>query len=264
MKKILSLVLLFAMVLCCFTGCGRQPEISIPDDTIGEPKVTDAPTEEEETGSLRWPKFGVCKLLPVPPSSEGYIHEDGSDEADIDVYEIAQDDFYQYVAECQEMGFVIDYYSDETEYEAYNDEGYYLWLDYDQEDKVMNIWIYYDGERQESEEDETEPLTEEPTEAPTEEPTKETEEAADGLRSEFKDAMDAYEAFMDEYVAFMKEYKKDPGNLSLLGDYAKFMAEYAEFVDDFEAWDNEEMNDAELAYYIEVQTRVNKKLIEVL
>lgn len=34
-------------------------------------------------------------------------------------------------------------------------------------------------------------------------------------------------------------------------------------VRDFEAWDDGEMNTAEAAYYLDVQTRVSKKLLEV-
>lgn len=86
---------------------------------------------------------------------------------------------------------------------------------------------------------------------------------SDGLDAEFKAAMDDYEKFMDEYVAFMKKYKKNPSDLGLLADYANFMSKYADFVEDFEKWEDAEMNAAETAYYIEVQSRVSKKLLEV-
>lgn len=75
--------------------------------------------------------------------------------------------------------------------------------------------------------------------------------------------MDSYEAFMDEYVAFMKKYKENPNDLSPLTDYANYMSKYAEFVRDFEKWEDEDLNNEELAYYIDVQSRVNKKLLEV-
>lgn len=41
------------------------------------------------------------------------------------------------------------------------------------------------------------------------------------------------------------------------------MSKYADMVRDFEAWDDGEMNTAEAAYYLDVQTRVSKKLLEV-
>ena len=85
----------------------------------------------------------------------------------------------------------------------------------------------------------------------------------DGMRKDFKDAMDSYEAFMDEYVAFMKKYSDNPSDIGLLADYAKYMSKYADMVEKFDKWESEDLNDAELAYYIDVQARVSKKLLEV-
>lgn len=83
------------------------------------------------------------------------------------------------------------------------------------------------------------------------------------MRKDFKDAMDSYEAFMDEYVAFMKKYSDNPSDVSLLADYTKYMSKYADMVEKFDKWESEDLNDAELAYYIDVQARVSKKLLEV-
>ena len=84
-----------------------------------------------------------------------------------------------------------------------------------------------------------------------------------GIDSEFKASMDSYEKFMNEYVDFMKKYQANPTDMSLLTDYAKYMSDYAEFVEDFGNWENQDLNTQELAYYIEVQSRVNKKLLDV-
>ena len=76
--------------------------------------------------------------------------------------------------------------------------------------------------------------------------------------------MDSYESFMDEYVEFMKKYAASDGtDMDLLIDYADFMKKYADFSEDFAKWENEDMNAKEIAYYLDVQTRVNKKLLEV-
>ncbi len=84
-----------------------------------------------------------------------------------------------------------------------------------------------------------------------------------GLDPDFKAAMDSYEKFMNKYVAFMKKYRANPTDMSLLAEYADYMSKYADAVEDFEKWEDEEMNAAETAYYIEVQSRVSKKLLEV-
>jgi len=84
------------------------------------------------------------------------------------------------------------------------------------------------------------------------------------MRPEFKEAMDSYEAFFDEYVAFMEKYAASDGSdLTLLTDYADYMSKYADMMADLEAWDSADMNTAETAYYIEVQSRISQKLLKV-
>lgn len=119
-------------------------------------------------------------------------------------------------------------------------------------------------ETAESEYGKTEDTTSSIPEASPSEETAKEQNLVDGMRPEFKAAMDSYEVFMNEYVDFMKKYTANPGDISLLMDYANYMGKYSDFVDDFEEWeDDDEMNMAETAYYIDVQARVNKKLLEV-
>lgn len=91
----------------------------------------------------------------------------------------------------------------------------------------------------------------------------ENESNSTDIHPDFKTAMDSYEKFFDEYVAIMKKYKSNPGDTSILADYTKYMGKYAQMMSDFEKWESEDMNDAELAYYLEVQGRITKKLLEV-
>lgn len=90
-----------------------------------------------------------------------------------------------------------------------------------------------------------------------------SEGLVDGMRPEFKAAMDSYEAFYDEYCDYMKRYKENPTDLALLTQYGEMLSRAAEMSEKFEAWDENEMNAAELAYYIEVNGRVTQKLLEV-
>ena len=86
------------------------------------------------------------------------------------------------------------------------------------------------------------------------------ERNANGMDPDFKAAMDSYEEFMDEYIAFMTKYDENPYDPTLLADYADYMLKYVEFVDKFEKWEAEDLTNEELAYYIEVEYRVHKKL----
>ena len=92
----------------------------------------------------------------------------------------------------------------------------------------------------------------------------EKEDSSDtGIDPDFMAAMDSYEKFFDEYVAIMKKYKANPTDMSILADYAKYMGQYADMMQKMEDWENEDLNTAETAYYIEVQGRVTQKLLEI-
>ena len=98
--------------------------------------------------------------------------------------------------------------------------------------------------------------------------TNDTEEAkqndsADGIRPEFKEAMDAYEAFYDEYCEILKEYKANPSDLTILGKYTEMLSKLEEMTKAFEAWDEDEMSAEELKYYLDVNNRVVQKMIGV-
>ena len=82
------------------------------------------------------------------------------------------------------------------------------------------------------------------------------------MRPEFKEAMDSYEAFYDEYCEFMKKYNANPTDTELISSYGDIMTEMVEMTEKFEAWEENDLNTAELKYYIEVNNRVAQKLVE--
>ncbi len=87
---------------------------------------------------------------------------------------------------------------------------------------------------------------------------------ADGMRPEFKEALDSYEEFFDEYCDFMNKFSESPGDLTLLGEYADYISKYSEMTEKMNELDNGDMNDAELKYYLEVTERINKKLLDTV
>lgn len=89
------------------------------------------------------------------------------------------------------------------------------------------------------------------------------EELVDGMRPEFKEAMDSYEAFYDEYCSIVKKYTENPSDIKLLADYTDMLTKAAEMSEKFNAWENNDMNNAELKYYLDVNNRVTKKLLEI-
>ncbi len=103
------------------------------------------------------------------------------------------------------------------------------------------------------------------TDNETKEPTQSenTGDTTDGIRPEFKEAMDSYEAFYTEYCEFMKEYSENPTDLTLLAKYADMLAKAEEMNEAFEAWDEDELSNEELKYYLDVNNRVMKMLVDV-
>lgn len=81
---------------------------------------------------------------------------------------------------------------------------------------------------------------------------------------ELKAFLDSYEQFVDEYVEFMKLYQQNPTDLTLLAKYTDIMQRYTDFMSKYNALDEDEMSDADLAYYIDVTARIEKKLLEAL
>lgn len=202
----------------------------------------------KELGDLEWPVKGLGGMIPAPNSTRGKIDRDDSDYFSAIIGEMPLNQFTNYVKECENAGFNIDYNKSEGYFSAKNKDNYKVYVKYVGFNTVEVTVEILDME---TEEDTTEKETDKNTDT-------------DEIRPEFKDAMDSYEEFMNEYIEFMKKYADSNGNdLTLLSDYATYMSKYAEFVEDFEKWENEEMTAAETAYYIQVQTRVNEKLLEI-
>ena len=92
----------------------------------------------------------------------------------------------------------------------------------------------------------------------------ESDDSDTGLISpEFKKTMDDYEAWFDHYCEVMKEYNENPSDLELLSEMTDLLTEETTMLEQMENMDQSEMNTAELAYYIEVTARIEKKLLEV-
>lgn len=208
---------------------------------------------------ISWPKSAAGKMLPVPKSLMGNFSYEQEDGFSVYISNTTINDFNEYISECFDYGFNINYDKSDKYYSADNSEGWHIAVKYEGFN-IMNICI------DTIDEDDSSAVTEASSDSQTssnESPEKSENYSAD-IDPDFKAAMDSYEDFIDEYVEFMKKYKESDGkDVSLLSDYADYMQKYTEFAEDFEKWENEELTTAETAYYIEVQARVSQKLLEV-
>lgn len=247
MKKVLSTITALVMVLC-LAACGQGNGGNEIPDVFGI-NYTDAVEVLEDDGyevkAVETSVAGISEklLYPLEKVDKGCV-------------------------------FKIDEYVLDNLGNLNKDYDVFYEGDLVSEDK--SIVIYYAKEDYVLEKDDASTTADLSTEAPTENTKTEKEEkntqtivekddtSDDGkLGKDFKTAMDSYENFMNGYVDFMKKYNENPSDLSLLSDYADYMSDYTDFVEDFEKWEDEDLNDAELAYYLDVQTRVTKKLLEI-
>ena len=212
----------------------------------------DAP---EELGDFAWPNSDLAKLIPKPASTVGKVQWEYSDEFFVYVGQTSKEAFVAYADKCSEAGFDVDYQKGDTYYRAYDEVGNYVSLAY-AGNNVITIQM--------KAVDEEETVDETDVEEEEETSKNDSSELVDGMRPEFKEAMDTYEDFMNEYCDFMEKYaESDDTDLELLADYADYMSKYNDVVEAFEKWENDDMNARETEYYLEVQLRINKKLIEV-
>ncbi len=93
------------------------------------------------------------------------------------------------------------------------------------------------------------------------ESSKEEKSDSDTVTPSFKEMMDEYEEFMNKYVDFMKSY--DANDVTMLSEYTELLSQYNTYMDKVSKIDEDELSSADLAYYLDVTNRVNKKLLEV-
>ena len=224
--------------------------------------------EKDDMKEIEWPTTGLGAMLPEPKSKLGNISWDNSTSFIVHIGDTTIDDYNEYVKTCESKGFTNDYSKSDKSYSAYNSEGYKLHLMY-LGANVIEISLKAPEETTNTNTSTTPAnTTTTTTETPNSNTTTNTENAsstttASGIREDFKNAMDSYETFMNEYVDFMKKYKANPTDPTLISQYSSMLQKYTEQVSAFDKWDSSEMSTEEASYYLEVQTRVNQKLLEV-
>lgn len=269
MKKVISFILLAAMILT-FCSCGAQslaPTEPLPKTTTTQPSETQSqPQTSEEYLFGTWEvtncdvdgvNYTINELLTLSPdtwsstAAMGIVIKEGgkavqilATETNILDWNLSQDTFT--------MGNIEMQYANQTLSFHYNDS---ITMNFT---RTSDSQTFVDS-------GEANPTETVPDNTPAESVEVAPEVAAelvDGMRPEFKEAMDAYEAFYDEYCDFMVKYNDNPSDLTLILEYTQMLARLAEMDSSFEAWDESEMNDAELKYYLDVNNRVIQKLID--
>ena len=250
-----------------FNGEGYSIRIMY-NEFVEEMDITLEIPEKDRMKKIEWPTNGLGVMIPIPKSNFGNISWNNSETFIVHVGDMNINDYNEYVKKCEDKGFINNYSKSDKTFSAKNSEGYKLNLKY-LGAEVIEISLKIPETR--AEETTPIPTTNIPTttqgdsiQSSKNNIIENTTSNKAELRREFKEAMDSYENFMNEYIAFMKKYKASNGtDMKLLTDYSRYISKYAEMCESFEKWETGEMNTAETAYYIDVQARVSKKLLEV-
>lgn len=99
-----------------------------------------ATVEDKQSRVLQWPESELAKMLPIPKSNVGYVQNEDIDEISICVENTTREDFNAYINSCTEKGFTIVASKGNDFYNAKNEEGYQLSINY-QDKNTMSIII---------------------------------------------------------------------------------------------------------------------------
>lgn len=86
-----------------------------------------------------WPKSGLPSLIPQPASLNGEMYLDAGETLSVYAANTSLEEYNQYLEDCKESGFTIGMNQYSSYYEAYDEEGNYLDLSYDEDYSEMHI-----------------------------------------------------------------------------------------------------------------------------
>ena len=218
-----------------------------------------------EMSAITWPTSKAGNQLPAPKSTTGKFSYENDDGFSVYIGNTSKDDYNSYVKACSDKGFTVNYNKDDNFYDADNNAGWHVSIKYEG-NNIMSIDIDAPSESStapSASEDTTKPAESKPAQSKPAKTANNDSDMVDGMRRDFKEAMDSYEEFFDEYVAFMKKYKNSDNPMSMFSDYTKFMSQYSETMQKLDEWKSKDLNTKEAAYLLDVTNRINKKLLEV-
>lgn len=226
---------------------------------------------------MQWPDRGLGAMLPAPESSYGVIYNDKAQWFNGDVGNYTREQYGVYVASCEDAGFTVEYTKNNDAFWAWNEEGYYLHLGYDEDKSYMSFSLEAPKEEESGGSGVSNGGSEEDvgaddgaaTDAPDQK-TNQDEEPTGGASASgevtpsFKEYMDSYEAFFDEYIAFMDKYEESTDYTpEMLDDFNTYMERYTDMTAKMNEVDTGALSPADLAYYNEVNARVYEKLYDL-
>ena len=233
-----------------------------------------------------WPNNELVNTIEKYNTKRGRIgYNSGKDSFTMDLLIGSKNDFIGYIEKNKKKGYDLEEEFDGEVYKAKNRNNNLLSLEikyinkannYSAKSSMMTVTIKKEESKEEKEKQELEAKRKADTEAKEaeerakkqkaeeeqkekekkEQEQKKTEAKTNTIDPQFKKAMDSYESAMKEYSSFMKKYTSSSNPVSMMTDYNRIMEKYTNANNEFNKIKKESLNSAELAYYLEVQSRV--------
>ena len=131
--RLLPLILAFVLFIPYFSAYNGSSSSSFnPDNSL------DKKTYE----TLIWDELVMGNMLPVPNSLKGRIIVNSDQELSIYLADATKSVFSEYIQACKAKEFTFDSTQNTTSYEAYNTNGYHLYLHFNESDAELSIKVY--------------------------------------------------------------------------------------------------------------------------
>ena len=117
---------------------GNEIEQSVTDDVLVEREVLEEEIVKDER-EFEWQSLLLCEKLSEPSSNLGKINANTEVWLNVDIYEITKEQYQEYVQLCVEKGFCLDENINLNKVEVYDEKGYFLMLDYMEDDSTMSV-----------------------------------------------------------------------------------------------------------------------------
>lgn len=90
---------------------------------------------------ISWSDIILGNMLPSPPASKGRIYTNSADDLWIDINDVSDKEYNNYIGACERKGFTVEAESNSYSYTAYNADGYKLSLSHYGHDADMSIQL---------------------------------------------------------------------------------------------------------------------------
>ena len=94
-----------------------------------------------EITAIQWQELELGEHLPSFPQSEGEVILDFDDSLTLEFYNVESAQYQDYLNACKEFGYTVDAQDMDGSYTAYNQDGFYLSLNYNDFLDEKSIWI---------------------------------------------------------------------------------------------------------------------------